>query len=402
MARRLLLAVVGLVALTLAAHADYVEVRRSATIKADHNGDAEVWLRPAVGDLFALEPIPGTPTDQRDCYYQVHLPDGRLGWIYRTLVRRHPGALPGGGSPTIPSSGSLEVHVMDVGQADAILIRCPDGIHQMLIDAGDNRYRGSSRQFKAYMEANQAKTDEIEVVIATHPHADHIGSMAWVLREYPVGLYVDNGNVYDSATYRRVDTAWEEREPAYWSAQDEVTPIVDFCSRSDVSAQLLVTDKFGHHDDPNDNSVIVRVDYGESSFLFVGDAEGVVEDELIGDPDLLPLLDVDFLKVGHHGSDTSSSQAFLDAVTPDIAVISCGERGVSTNSRYKHPRHSTVTRLMGLVEARQGPTVPIDAFDGVADQWRSVRLDRALYTTVGVGNLVFESDGHVINRTNPD
>ena len=88
--------------------------------------------------------------------------------------------------------GKLEVHVIDVGQGDAILIRCPDGHHQMLIDSGDTRYPGSSQKFKAYLTANQSTSDAIEVVVASHPHTDHIGNMAWVLDNYQVDLYVDS------------------------------------------------------------------------------------------------------------------------------------------------------------------------------------------------------------------
>src|SRR5436190_9047029 len=72
-------------------------------------------------------------------------------------------------------SGKLEVHLIDVGQADAILLRCPEGTHEMLIDSGDTRYPGSSAKFKTYMEKHQAKQNRIEIVVATHPHADHIG-----------------------------------------------------------------------------------------------------------------------------------------------------------------------------------------------------------------------------------
>ena len=139
----------------------------------------------------------------------------------------------------------LEVHVIDVGQADAILIICPDGEHQILIDSGDNRYKDSGKNFKAYMKANQDTDDPIEVVIASHPHADHIGNMAWLLKNYTVNLYVDNGNVYDSRTYERVEEAFDFDETDYWSAQDEVVPEIDFCPLQEVDAFVLRPAGFG-------------------------------------------------------------------------------------------------------------------------------------------------------------
>ena len=248
------------------------------------------------------------------------------------------------GSTTACSAGPdlnpLEVHVINVGQGDAILIRCPDGTHELLIDAGDNRYSGSAAAFKAYMGAEQATDNHIEVVVASHPHADHIGSMAWLLSHYTVDLYVDNGNVYDSRTYERVDDAFDFNTTSYWSAQDDVVPDIDFCPREDVSATILRPEGFGESSDPNDNSVIVRVDYINDSFLFVGDCGGEEEDLLMEDDETRKLLDCDFLKVGHHCSNTSSSPEFLDTVTPDISAVSCGAKGVSTNSGYKHPRRS--------------------------------------------------------------
>ena len=306
------------------------------------------------------------------------------------------------GSTTACSAGPdlnpLEVHIINVGQGDAILIRCPDGTHELLIDAGDNRYRGSAAAFKAYMGAEQATDNHIEVVIASHPHADHIGSMAWLLSHYTVDLYVDNGNVYDSRTYERVDDAFDFNTTSYWSAQDDVVPDIDFCPREDVSATILRPEGFGESSDPNNNSVIVRVDYLNDSFLFVGDCEGEEEDLLMEDDDTRELLDCDFLKVGHHCSNTSSSPEFLDTVTPDISAVSCGAKGVSTNSGYKHPRRAQLDLLLGHAAARDGPNVSMQAFDTVERVRKTVNLNKAVYVTTAEGDLVFESDGNGITR----
>lgn len=387
------LPLVGLsVFVSLPARADYLLVRRPATVKEAAHRDAEVLLRCEVGDTLALVPVP-----QQNGYYCVELPHAsERGWIYRTLVRRHTGQAPDGAMP--PHSGRLEVHVINVGQADAILIRCPDGNHEMLIDAADTRYPQSGRRFEHYLTSHQSRDNEIEVVIATHPHADHIGHMAWVLRRYSVGLYVDNGNEYDSATFRRTEDAWAERNPRYWSTQDELVPLIDFCPRPDVSAVVLRPEGFGQSHDPNDNSVVVRVDYGEDSFLFVGDAGREEEELLAADQNTLARLDCDFLKAGHHASETSSNEPFLQRVTPQIVAISCGARDVGTNTTYMHPRREKVAALLLHAGPRQGPPVLLQAFDSVTREWSDLSLDRAVYVTVVDGDLVFESDGQGIRK----
>lgn len=92
------------------------------------------------------------------------------------------------------ATNKIEVQVLNVGQGDAILIRCPDGQHHMLIDSGDTKYPGSSHAFRTALEKElQGQPQRIDTVVATHPHSDHIGSMYWVLNTFEVGTYVDNG-----------------------------------------------------------------------------------------------------------------------------------------------------------------------------------------------------------------
>ena len=395
------LAATALLWLGSGARADYLEASRAATIKATPLGSATVLLHVAVGEKFALIENPDRVSDQVGGYYEVRLPDGTgTGWIYRTFVRRHTGDMPGatGPSNTSTAGGNLEVHIIDVGQGDAILIRCPDGNHQMLIDSGDTRYPGSADHFKSYLSAIQPLNDPIEVVVASHPHADHIGNMDWVLDTYQVGLYVDDGVTQNTQVFNRTEAAFNRRHPRYWDAQDDVPPDITFCTRPDVRARVLRPQGFGHDGNPNNNSVVIRIDYGTKSFLFMGDAEVAEEQELEQDPVTRPLLDCDFLKASHHGSDTSSSKALLDLVTPELASISCGAEGVSTNATYMHPRLSTVKELLGRVGPRQGPPVTLQAYSKDAAQWKPITLDRAVYVTVAQGNLVFECDGAQIRK----
>ena len=384
-------------------YADSLRVSRSATIKdAPHRG-AEVLLRASEGDVLEL-----ASSTQTNGYYEVWLPrHTRTGWIYRTLVRRSAGIPPAPDHEPVltPStSGKLEIHVIDIGQGDASLIRCPEGTHELLIDSGElnSRYPDSGDDFKEYLVRHQAIDNPIEVVVATHPHSDHIGNMDWVLQEYRVDLYVDNENVRASDIYKRVDKAFTEAQTnfgtEYWGAQETSVPDIDFCSRDDVTAIILRVDKFGQDRDPNNNSVIVRVDHGDDCFLFVGDAEEEAELALVADSDTKPLLDCNFLKVGHHGSATSSTKSFLDQVTPEISVISCGKKGVGTNSKYKHPRAERVNALLAHAGDRPEPPTTVQAFNSDTRKWESTSLDKAVYVTAVEGDLVFVSDGQGIRR----
>jgi len=102
----------------------------------------------------------------------------------------------------------LRVHIINVGQGDAIYITCPGGEHQLLIDSGDRvgGYTGSSKAFKDFMQDHQNINDELELVIASHPHADHIGNLAWVLKKYDVGSYIDNGMISRVEHIKKLNT----------------------------------------------------------------------------------------------------------------------------------------------------------------------------------------------------
>ena len=295
----------------------------------------------------------------------------------------------------------LEVHLINVGQGDGILIRCPEGTHELLIDSGElnQRYSGSSTMFKAYLGAKQATTNPIEIVIATHTHSDHIGSMKWVVDTYTIGLYVDNGMTGTSATFTNLNASLTARSVNRKSTKDATLPDIDFCPLAEVNARILRPAGFEEDEDnPNNRSVVVRVDFKNASFLFVGDAEAEEEQLLVNDLATKALLDCDFLKVGHHGSETSSKPFFIDAVTPKVAAISCGKKDVGTNKGYKHPRLKTVKQILPQADPREGPALDIDAYDGDNVVWTTVKLNAAVYVTAAQGDLVFESDGSTIHK----
>lgn len=297
----------------------------------------------------------------------------------------------------------LEVTYIDVGQGDAILIRCPEGTHYLLIDSGDTRYPGSSDAFRSHLRQefqDKPQPWTITLAVASHPHADHIGSMQWVLENFDVETYVDNGQKYDSATFGRLNKLRrklvEEGKLDYISGSEFGFGSVDFCPLVKVS--LLVPWALESLSDTNDRSVMVRVDFEDTSFLFVGDAEEPAEEILLHrSEEESSELDVDVLKAGHHGSHTSSTADFVAAVSPDVVVISCGKKGVGTNRRYKHPRWGTVKRFSNWFKNHDRDRHPLDgrvwAFDGAQGKWRQHRRREQLWVTPKDGSVTLVSDG---------
>ena len=216
----------------------------------------------------------------------------------------------------------IEVHFLDVGQGDATLVIC-DG-EAMLIDGGGP----SCGQFiYAYL---RECVDELVYMISTHPHADHVGGLAAALNAVPVGVIFSTVDSWDTKVFENV----------VLYAEMQGTPIV--CpNEGDVftlgGAEVTVLHCWPEAWETNDMSIVLRVDYGDTSFLFTGDAEYMSEYMMI---DSGWELKSDVLKVGHHGSDTSSTQEFIDAVLPDYAVISCGK-----NNPYGHPAEEVLERL---------------------------------------------------------
>ncbi len=294
----------------------------------------------------------------------------------------------------------LEVHTLNVGQADAVFVRCPHGTHEMLIDSHEMPFKcqPSKGLFRDYMEAVQDPMNPIEFVVASHPHSDHIGGLPWVFARYQVERYADSGFVYSSATWEAVEAGFSTEGALYVSPWD-VDSFQDVAWCSLVRCRVLIPDGFGdefpHHDNNANNiSVNVRLDYGSKSFLFTGDTEGELEKLLLEDPDTLPLLDVDFLKVAHHGAENASSVTFLAAVTPEVASISCGKAGEHQHADWYHPRLASVENLLPHLRS-EGSGRTVEAWSHDAG-WTTVSTDRALFVTMGVKGYVFECDGEGI------
>ncbi|MBU5336468.1 ComEC/Rec2 family competence protein [Intestinibacter bartlettii] len=217
------------------------------------------------------------------------------------------------------------IHIIDVGQADSILITTPSN-KNMLIDGGDE---DSAKIIKSYLKNKKVKN--LDVVVATHPDSDHIGSLDYIIDNFDVEKIYMPKQSTDSECYINLIESCNKKnlKVNYLSKDDSFN--LDTYTKIYVLSPNYITDN------NNSNSIVLNISYKNNNFLFTGDCEESNEMDIINSYDLK---NTDFLKVAHHGSSTSSSLAFLEETTPDIAVISCGYK-----NSYGHPHRSTLDNL---------------------------------------------------------
>lgn len=255
----------------------------------------------------------------------------------------------------IPSGKNnyLSIHTIDVGQGDSILIQTPSS-KNILIDGGDDN---SHHIISSYLKKHNVKN--IDYIIATHFDSDHIGGLDNIIDKFNVS------NIY---------------APNYESDTVSYQNLINSCLNKNLNLQCLSSGDFINIEDNinlavlapsyiqeenNLNSIVFRLDYKNKSFLFTGDAEANNELNIINSYELN---DIDFLKVGHHGSSSSTTSEFVEEVSPDVAVISCGYK-----NQYGHPHKSTLDTLE--------------------------KNNVLTYRTDILGNIVFYSDGDTIFTT---
>lgn len=233
--------------------------------------------------------------------------------------------------PAVTDPNHLTVHYIDVGQADAILVAC--GGEYMLIDAGEDD--GDDRVIHYLTDLD---IDEIDLVVATHAHSDHIGEMGDVLNAIPAVEVWYPEYRHGTKTEQRFLTAVDGCGANLY--EPELGDTYDL-----GGATVTVLGPVKEYDDPNDMSIVVLVQFGDDRFLFTGDMENTdaAENDLVaywGEE----ALRADVLKVGHHGARTSTSYHFLRSVSPSYAVISVGE-----GNTYGHPTSETLN-ILGQAE----------------------------------------------------
>ncbi len=235
--------------------------------------------------------------------------------------------------PADAQAEELVIAYLDVGQGDSTIIKMPNG-KTLLIDGGERVETQTILDM-----ADSLSIERFDVVVATHPHADHIGGLVDLFYKFPVGRVLDSGQQHTTKTFEDYLAAIDENKILYTMVRDgdaiDLDPTVDI--------QVLNPVKnlpFAMHepDNFNNNSVVIMLKYGEFSAIFPGDIEAATED-LLSNRDI----DVDVLLASHHGSSTSSTPGYLKAASPEVVIIYAGQDNI-----YGFPHGEVLQRIDAL------------------------------------------------------
>lgn len=232
--------------------------------------------------------------------------------------------LDSGKSEVIVYDDNAVMTFFDVGQGDSILIQVKD--IDILIDAGEKEY---GNDVVAKLKENNV--DDIEFLVATHPHSDHIGGIATVIENFEIDYFVMPNKEHTTKTFENmVDLVYENDIEVIFPYEGQML-------FNEYGASLKVISPVVEDDNLNNHSICLKFDYGNTRGIFTGDAEAKIENMIL---DSGENIETDIYKVGHHGSVTSSSKDFVNVLKPQISIISCGE-----NNDYGHPHSEVVERL---------------------------------------------------------
>ncbi len=251
--------------------------------------------------------------------------------------------------------GVLTVTFLDIGQGDAIYIEAPNG-NQVLIDGGPP----SGATLRALGHMMPFWDRSLDLVLATHPDQDHVGGLPAVLERMRIDNVITTENTSDTGAYGAFEKIISEKRITHVLARAGEKIVLD----DGVVLEILFPDRNVASWESNTASVVARLSYGDKSFLFTGDSPQAIEGYLVNKN--ATALHSNVLKLGHHGSRTSSAKVFLSAVDPEYAVISAGK-----NNKYGHP-HKEVTDLL-------------------AD------LKIPFISTIDSGTIIFKTDGTELN-----
>ncbi|HBF0928127.1 TPA: MBL fold metallo-hydrolase [Clostridioides difficile] len=244
----------------------------------------------------------------------------------------------------------LSIHMIDVGQGDSILVQTPTN-KNILIDGGDE---DSENIIISYLRQKRIKT--IDIIIATHPDSDHIGSLDNVIKKFNVNsIYMPEQSTDSEAYQNLINSCTDKNLSIQYLHKNDVLNI-------DNNINIYVLSPSYIQEESNLNSIVFKLTFNDNSFLFMGDAEEENEKEILHS---FKLNNINFIKIGHHGSNSSSSLEFIKKISPDIAAISCGYK-----NQYGHPHREVINNL------KQNHV--------------------SIYRTDRIGDIVFYSDGEII------
>ncbi len=217
----------------------------------------------------------------------------------------------------------LVVHFLDVGQGDSIFIELPNN-RTMLIDGAEKKYASKITNYIKDLGYSQ-----IDFILGTHPHADHIGGLSEIISTFEIGTIYMPKAVATSKTYENLLTTIKNKDLKIKTGKAGV----EILSEENLHSFLVAPNK-EKYASLNNYSLVLKLVYGNTKFLFTGDAEELSENEINTD------ISADVIKIGHHGSNTSTSAKFLAKVNPKYAIISVGE-----NNSYNHPSIETIEKI---------------------------------------------------------
>lgn len=228
-------------------------------------------------------------------------------------------------SPNSNENKNVKIHYIDVGQGDSTLIQVRD--KNILIDAGP---RSSAEDLVKYLK--DINIQKLDYVIATHPHEDHIGGMVSIIKTFKIGEFYAPKKTATTKTFENMIKELQNKK-----LKIQVAKAGNEISLNSNSKLEFLAPNNSDYEEINDYSAVTKLTYEDNSFIFMGDAERLSEKEILQKGSNVK---AQVIKLGHHGSSTSSSKEFLDKVDPKYAIISCGK-----NNDYGHPHKETINEL---------------------------------------------------------
>jgi beta-lactamase superfamily II metal-dependent hydrolase len=339
----------------------YLIVGRDSQQWLDNTGDV-IQLRNASGML--IDSIGPFSDEDNDNATWQRSPDGQDNWVFSSntvgganfgtlvsdrelpspiapehnTIQQQPNPSPPANSSVevtseIQPSQNLTMAFIDVGQGDSTLVILPNA-KTLLIDGGERESSG-----KVLATLQEHGLSHIDVVVATHPHADHIGGLIDIIKNVYVGRVLDSGQIHTTQTFEDFLDAIDTKQILLKSVREGDSINLDPTVKIDVlNPPAGLPDGADNEAEFNNNSVVLKLTYGEFSALLTGDMQERNEARLVSKN--ATALDAQILKAGHHGSRTSSSSSFLNAVTPEAVIISLG-----AGNSYGHPHQEALDRL---------------------------------------------------------